>query len=451
MADDIKLSELPQVEEAFNFPLFEAIFNRRSRRFGYGMEIKEGPNRHKSQNPPVPLDEVEEAILIAAGTGISGLNFADMPHTPRPDNLEGVQTWDGMCNTMVEHVGRTWASPCGNHGTELFYTNDEGVYMMRLRDVQPAKLQEIASKSDRDQLLDFVRQNRVKLFDGRLDVPRNTGAIMSFNMWNANMPGTTLFMPVTDVTEEMINAVMLQADLGQYVVDDRHDMRPCIDQRWIREGWVDTPVPLSMFEQGITLATAGAESAFIGQNILLAEQALGLGGWLYGGMTSFVVMGGTPTAQGLGFRFESNPKNPQAFPVAVGIDGGFETFRPPYYKDMDAAVDAVVGKKFGPSGTFNPFGNKPVPYKNRADFLRQVPRTPEKTVQIAKETCRYIWDTYGTFPAFVSPTVLYVYVQAQHIELDFYDKYYDGPAYLRTHKDHMRKWHGSAAKIRKVA
>jgi hypothetical protein len=210
-------------------------------------------------------------------------------------------------------------------------------------------------------------------------------------------------------------------------------------------------VPLSMFEQGITLATAGAESAFIGQNILLAEQALGLGGWLYGGMTSFVVMGGTPTAQGLGFRFESNPKNPQAFPVAVGIDGGFETFRPPYYKDMDAAVDAVVGKKFGPSGTFNPFGNKPVPYKNRADFLRQVPRTPEKTVQIAKETCRYIWDTYGTFPAFVSPTVLYVYVQAQHIELDFYDKYYDGPAYLRTHKDHMRKWHGSAAKIRKVA
>ena len=123
-----------------------------------------------------------------------------------------------------------------------------------------------------------MRQNRVKLFDGRLDVPRNTGAIMSFNLWNANMPGSTLFMPVTDITEEMINAVMLQADLGQYVVDDRNGMRPCIDQRWIREGWVDTPVPLSMFEQGIMLATAGAESAFIGHNILLAEQAMGLGG-----------------------------------------------------------------------------------------------------------------------------------------------------------------------------
>jgi hypothetical protein len=356
-----------------------------------------------------------------------------------------------MCNTMVEHVGRTWASPCGNHGTELFYTNDEGVYLMKLRDVQPVHLQEVASRSDRDRLLDFVRQNRVKLFDGRLDIPRNTGAIMSFNLWNANMPGTTLFMPVTDITEEMINAVMLQADLGQYVVDDRNDMRPCIDQRWIREGWVDTPVPLSMFENGIMLATAGAEGAFIGHNILLAEQALGLGGWLYGGMTSFVVMGGTPAARGLGFRFESNPKNPSAFPVPIGIDGGFETFRPPYYKDMDAAVDAVVAKKFGPNGTFNPFAKKPVPYKNRADFLRQVPRTPEKTVQICKETCRYIWDTFGTFPAFAPPTVLYVYIQAQHIELDFYDKYYDGPAYLKSHKDHMSKWHAGAAKMRKVA
>ena len=107
MADEIKLSELEQVDEAFNFPLFEAIFNRRSRRFGLGMEIKEGPNKHKSQHPPLPLDEVEEAILIAAGTGISGLNLSDMPHTPRPDNLDSVQNWDGMCNTMVEHVGRT--------------------------------------------------------------------------------------------------------------------------------------------------------------------------------------------------------------------------------------------------------------------------------------------------------------------------------------------------------
>jgi len=451
MADEIKISKLEQVNDAWNFPLFDAIFNRRSRRFGYGMEIKEGPNKFKSAHDPLPLDEVEDALLIAAATGVSGLNLSDMPHAPRPDTLDQVATWEGMCNTMVEHVGRTWSSPCGNHGTELFYTNDDGVYLMKLRDVQPAGIQEIGSKDDRDKLITFVHNNRVKLFDGRLDVPRNTGAIMSFNMWNANMPGTTLFMPVSDVTEELINALMLSADLGQYLVDDLHGMKSTIDERWIKEGWVDTPIPLTMFEHSLSLAIGGAEGAFIGHNILLAEQALGLGGWLFGGMTGMVVMGGTPMGRGLGFRFEANPKNPAAFPVPVGVDGAFESFRPPYYKNMDAAVDAVVAKKFGPNGTFNPFAKKPAPYKNRADFLRQVPRTPEKTIEICKQSCRYIWDTFGTFPAIVPPMLLYVYIQAQHIELDFYDKYYDGPAYLKTHKEHMSKWHKSEAAGRKVA
>jgi len=73
-----KVSQLEQVDEAWNFPLFDAIMNRRSRRFGLGMEIEEGPNKFKSPNEPVPLDEVEESLLIAAGTGISGLNLGDL-------------------------------------------------------------------------------------------------------------------------------------------------------------------------------------------------------------------------------------------------------------------------------------------------------------------------------------------------------------------------------------
>jgi hypothetical protein len=264
------------------------------------------------------------------------------------------------------------------------------------------------------------------------------------------MPGTTLFMPVADMTEEMVNAVMLTVDLGNYIADDRNGMRPCCDEKWIKEGWVDNPVPLSMFEISIMNAV-GAESSFIGHNIVLAEQAMGLGGWMYGGVTGFVAMGGTPMARGLGFRFEANPKNLQAFPVPVGIDGAFESFRPPYFKDMGAAVDAIVDKKFGPNGTFNAFGKKPVPYKNRADFLRQVPRTPEKTIAIAKETCRYIWDNYGTFPSLVPPMVLYLYIQAQHIELEFYDKFYQPGSYLKTHKEHIDKWHKKAGAMKKVA
>src|SRR5208282_1224073 len=80
-----KASELEQVEEAWNFSLFDAIMNRRSRRFGLGMEISEGPNKFKSPNEPVPLDELEEAILIAAGTGITGLNLGDLPWAARAE------------------------------------------------------------------------------------------------------------------------------------------------------------------------------------------------------------------------------------------------------------------------------------------------------------------------------------------------------------------------------
>ena len=50
-------SLLPQVQAAWNFPLFEAIVGRRSRRFGLGMELSHGPFTYKSDKDPVPLDE----------------------------------------------------------------------------------------------------------------------------------------------------------------------------------------------------------------------------------------------------------------------------------------------------------------------------------------------------------------------------------------------------------
>ena len=90
------------------------------------------------------------------------------------------------------------------------------------------------------------------------------------------------------------------------------------------------------------------------------------------------------------------------------------------------------------------------PYKNRADFLRQIPRTPEKSIEITKETCHYAWETFGTFPAVVPPMVLLYYIQARHSELEFYDQYYPAGAYLKTHKQHM-EWHKKAGAARRAA
>ena len=63
------------------FPLMHAIFWRRSRRFGRGMEIPSGPLAYKSKFEPLPLSELEQSILIAAGTGVTGWNF-DVPFGP---------------------------------------------------------------------------------------------------------------------------------------------------------------------------------------------------------------------------------------------------------------------------------------------------------------------------------------------------------------------------------
>ena len=40
------------------------------------------------------------------------------------------------------------------------------------------------------------------------------------------------------------------------------------------------------------------------------------------------------------------------------------------------------------------------------------------------------------------PTVFIMnYVQAHHLGLDFYDHFFKPGAYLRTHADHMQRWH----------
>ena len=68
-------------EKAINFSLLDSIFSRRSRRFGLGMEIPEGNLAYSSSHDPVPLSELEEAFLIWAGTGTTGLSLGDLPRT----------------------------------------------------------------------------------------------------------------------------------------------------------------------------------------------------------------------------------------------------------------------------------------------------------------------------------------------------------------------------------
>lgn len=71
-----------QLDSVWEYPLFEAIYGRRSRRFGMGFEIIEGPFPYKSAQAPVALSELEEALLVAAGVGVTGAPLWDSARHP---------------------------------------------------------------------------------------------------------------------------------------------------------------------------------------------------------------------------------------------------------------------------------------------------------------------------------------------------------------------------------
>src|SRR5206468_13135364 len=66
-------------QRAWNYPLFDAIFQRRARRFPLGAEMPGDLAPFTSTEEPVPLAELEEAMLVMACTGTSGVNRADLP------------------------------------------------------------------------------------------------------------------------------------------------------------------------------------------------------------------------------------------------------------------------------------------------------------------------------------------------------------------------------------
>src|SRR2546429_9445004 len=94
-------------QRAWNYSLFDAIFQRRARRFPLGAEMPGDLAPFQSTKEPVPLDEIEEAMLVMAGTGLSGVNPADLAL-----NDQAGSSWRG--NTILQFVGRPDGSACGS-------------------------------------------------------------------------------------------------------------------------------------------------------------------------------------------------------------------------------------------------------------------------------------------------------------------------------------------------
>ena len=90
------------------------MYRRRTKRFPKGGKLlsrRAGLN-YNSKEQPVPLNDLETALLCFAATGITGVTVEEIRH------LLGHLTV----------IGRTAASPCASLTLHLFFTNDEGVF-----------------------------------------------------------------------------------------------------------------------------------------------------------------------------------------------------------------------------------------------------------------------------------------------------------------------------------
>ncbi|MGH7907038.1 MAG: hypothetical protein ACREP6_10450 [Candidatus Binataceae bacterium] len=422
------------LDELCRFPLLDAIFDRRTRRFGLGMEIPDGPLAYRSKENPIPLSDLERMILVLCGCGVSGWNTG-MEHTASGEPDTG-------CNYPLRLTGRTSASAAGCLASEMIFMDDSGAWLTRFRDLEPEKWREFSAARDLEKMAAQMRAHCVKLADGRVMVPQKPPHTSPHNVWNANRPGSTLFAPIVDLTQQALNFLAIYLSMG-YVLYDAPNGRICGNfERFVKAGLVDDKrrFPLADFEQYV-LATAAMEIALMCNNIVLALQAMGLGGWMYTGINPPSLMGAFSARGigGLGFRFVNRPG--WILPNPVGIDGYFEALCPPYFSDMRAAVDHFVDLKFGPGGAYDSYRRGP--WRNSWKVRINVERYPGAMVEMLAEAADYIYRAYGKFPATIPSIYMRAYAQAQHIDLDFYDKFFGPDSYLASHAQHMRKWHGA--------
>jgi hypothetical protein len=409
----------------WQYPLFEALYGRRSRRFGLGFELTEGPFHYRSRGSPMPLSELEEALLVAAGVGVTGTPLWDM----------------GRPRAQGGGDGRTFGSTTNGRRTALFFTNDDGVYVIEPGSIAATKVREVEAPDEREKILGLYRQHRRTLRAGRLDIPRHLPPLFAHNLWDSNMPGCTLFMPVCDVSESLIVVIALLVaghvgrSGGMYVVDDRHGFRPAGTEKWVNSGFLDREkvLPLSILEREACYFMF-SEPAVICQNIFLATEALGVGGWMHCGFLS------PPVLQALGFRTVV-PGVPLSLANPVGLDGMFEGRCPPYVPDMDAAVDAVLsGRRQIPAGMLESQGARPYSMSD-ADYRAGIRDLGDEGLACTKAICNYIYDTYGRFPGTVDTMHLMWFMQVHHLDLDFYGSRFKAEVCGETHRNHMATWH----------
>jgi hypothetical protein len=195
-------------------------------------------------------------------------------------------------------------------------------------------------------------------------------------------------MPVGDASEECLGLLALMIRHGVVVVDHETGQPAENLEPFVRSGLLERekqfPIAelLSTVHESICL-----ELAFMGHNIVLMLQAMGLGGLYFNGLDDLSVLGANARdgITGLGFRFVEDER--WVTPNAVGLDGVYEALCPPNYPDMQRAVEVFVERKFGPHGAYT--ADAAGPWRQSAGVKETVAPYTREFVDCMAEVAQY--------------------------------------------------------------
>ncbi len=418
------------LDSVLTFPLIEALHGRRARRFSLGAEIEDGPLAFRSRHEPMPLTDLEKMLVLTSAAGNTGWHYAITRNATYAPHLPNYSAAAG---------GRTFPSAAGFHTSEVFFT-DDGTYLFETRDAPRLVDRDPGAPVDIAAVIDAHRGRIRKLSDGRMHIPAAEPYMEGHNTWCVNRPGSLLLMPVADLAQCMLAILCFITQNGYSMTDDingepvpgMEEFRGLVD--------IDEPYPLSFLEQ-YALTEATAELATCCYAGMLMLQPMGLGGWMFDGIDRHTILGASGDAEvpGLGFRHDTSDL--WALPNPTGRDGVFAAYCPPHYPDMSAAVDAFTHRKFGPGGPFH--RDTPGAWKESGKVRSSAPVHSDEFKACVAHQARYILDRFGKFPGTVPSTFCLTYLQAHHLDLEFYDEHFGPGAYLATHAEHMNRWHGA--------
>jgi hypothetical protein len=451
--------------ELASHSLMDTFITRRSRRFALGDDLEGGGLSYKSAAAAVPLSVDEQAILAFAASGVTGNVNGELPYVP----AAGPETGGGQI--MMSMVGRTQSSADAVATVTLAIMTDDGTYLMpRPQDLPSDDFEALVGMGREGRFTDVYERMRIRLADHRLEIPRELPFTPPFNKWSANLPGATYFVPVTEVTA--LYLTILFAALGEQFAFFFHDdkdplLRPAGIGRFgrskgghlyddVHDGRVGTIDEIETY----LLEICGFEQGLMIQNIALATEALGLGGFPHYAAHRFA------WTRSLGCRMRDRSfaqvlhkgffgtllmrllnKN-VTIPQAVGLDHDGRTiikpFAPPYYPTMEAAVRAFVDYKFAPGTGFFRDATKPSAWLDPAAIQATIPPYSEANIEAVIAYCEYVLRHYGQFPANFGPIRTLMAFQAHHIDTAFYDRFYRPGAYTQAHAEHFARWHAGA-------